>query len=229
MNKNFYFLLSVVALILVAVVMIFYPSKPEIYSNLENITFKNTKLGESNLVFEDMNATIDMTNHRRLKVAKYRDNAKLKTLGQTNVNYVNSELTLASGSNLPRTTLAANTPQGFRRYISDNSSSQAVVNVAGFQQLHINGSNHSSGGVVQVGSIASVAFDDCTHENIEWSNEGPWGHCTDCGGNGTITGDINSDGTIDIDDMEWVPLGDVVIPMLLLAFSYLVIMFIYKK
>ena len=229
MNKNFYFLLLVVALIVGAVVMIFYPSEPEIYSSVDNITFKNTKLNESNLVFEDMNATIDMTNHRRLKVAKYRDNAKLKILGQTNVNYVNSELTLASGSNLPRTTLAANTPQGFRRYISDNSSSQAVVNVAGFQQLHINGSNHSSGGVVQVGSIASVAFDDCTHENIEWSNEGPWGHCTDCGGNGTITGDINSDGTIDIDDMEWVPLGDVVIPMLLLAFSYLVIMFIYKK
>ena len=136
MNKNFYFLLSVVALILVAVVMIFYPSELEISSNVDNITFKNTKLGESNLVFEDMNATIDMS-RRRLKVAKYRDNAKLKTLGQTNVNYVNSELTLASGSNLPRTTLAANTPQGFRRYISDNSSAQSVVNIAGFQQLNI--------------------------------------------------------------------------------------------
>ena len=230
MNKNFYFLLLVVALIVGAVVMIFYPSEPEIYSSVDNITFKNTKLNESNLVFEDMKATIDMDNRRRLKVAKYHDRTKMKShVSDANANYVNGDLSLMAKSNMPHTSLAVNNAQGFRRYISDNSSSQAVVNVAGFQQLHINGSNHSSGGVVQVGSIASVAFDDCTHENIEWSNEGPWGHCTDCGGNGTITGDINSDGTIDIDDMEWVPLGDVVIPMLLLAFSYLVIMFIYKK
>lgn len=229
MNKNFYFLLLVVALIVGAVVMIFYPSEPEIYSSVDNITFKNTKLNESNLVFEDMNATIDMS-RRRLKVAKYHDRTKMKShVSDANANYVNGDLSLMAKSNMPHTSLAVNNAQGFRRYISDNSSSQAVVNVAGFQQLHINGSNHSSGGVVQVGSIASVAFDDCTHENIEWSNEGPWGHCTDCGGNGTITGDINSDGTIDIDDMEWVPLGDVVIPMLLLAFSYLFIMFIYKK
>lgn len=231
MNKNFYFLLSVVALILVAVVMIFYPSELEISSNVDNITFKNTKLGESNLVFEDMNATIDMTNHRRLKVAKYRDNAKLKTLGQTNVNYVNSELTLASGSNLPRTTLAANTPQGFRRYISDNSSAQSVVNIAGFQQLNIANAGvlNQVGGVVQIGNIAAVAFDDCSHENIDWSNDGPWGHCTDCGGNGTITGDINSDGTIDIDDMEWVPIGDIVVPMMLFGFIYLLLCFLRRN
>lgn len=231
MNKNFYFLLSIVALILVAVVMIFYPSELEISSNVDNITFKNTKLGESNLVFEDMNATINMTNHRRLKVAKYRDNAKLKTLGQTNVNYVNSELTLASGSNLPRTTLAANTPQGFRRYISDNSSAQSVVNIAGFQKLNVANAGvfNQVGGVVQIGNIAAVAFDDCSHENIEWSDDGPWGHCTDCGGNGTITGDINSDGTIDIDDMEWVPIGDILVPMMLFGFIYLLLCFLRRN
>lgn len=231
MNKNFYFLLSIVALILVAVVMIFYPSELEISSNVDNITFKNTKLGESNLVFEDMNATINMTNHRRLKVAKYRDNAKLKTLGQTNVNYVNSELTLAFGSNLPRTTLAANTPQGFRRYISDNSSAQSVVNIAGFQKLNVANAGvfNQVGGVVQIGNIAAVAFDDCSHENIEWSDDGPWGHCTDCGGNGTITGDINSDGTIDIDDMEWVPIGDIVVPMMLFGFIYLLLCFLRRN
>lgn len=232
MNKNFYFLLSVIVLIVITVVLIFYPSEPEIYNTSGNITFKDTKLSNSGpLVFEDMKATIDMDNHRRLKVAKYRDNAKLKTLGQTNVNYVNSELTLASGSNLPRTTLAANTPQGFRRYISDNSSAQSVVNIAGFQQLNVANAGvlNQVGGVVQIGNIAAVAFDDCSHENIEWSDDGPWGHCTDCGGNGTITGDINSDGTIDIDDMEWVPIGDIVVPMMLFGFIYLLLCFLRRN
>ena len=224
MNKNFYFLLSIVALILVAVVMIFYPSELEISSNVDNITFKNTKLGESNLVFEDMNATINMTNHRRLKVAKYHDRTKMKShVSDANANYVNGDLSLMAKSNMPHTSLAVNNAQGFRRYISDNSSAQSVVNIAGFQKLNVANAGvfNQVGGVVQIGNIAAVAFDDCSHENIEWSDDGPWGHCTDCGGNGTITGDINSDGTIDIDDMEWVPIGDIVVPMMLFGFIYL--------
>lgn len=231
MNKNFYFLLSVIVLIVITVVLIFYPSEPEIYNTSGNITFKDTKLSNSGpLVFEDMKATIDMDNHRRLKVAKYHDRTKMKShVSDANANYVNGDLSLMAKSNMPHTSLAVNNAQGFRRYISDNSSSQAVVNVAGFQQLHINGSNHSLSGVVQVGSIASVAFDDCSHENIEWSDDGPWGHCTDCGGNGTITGDINSDGTIDIDDMEWVPIGDIVVPMMLFGFIYLLLCFLRRN
>lgn len=233
MNKNFYFLLSVIVLIVITVVLIFYPSEPEIYNTSGNITFKDTKLSNSGpLVFEDMKATIDMDNHRRLKVAKYHDRTKMKShVSDANANYVNGDLSLMAKSNMPHTSLAVNNAQGFRRYISDNSSAQSVVNIAGFQKLNVANAGvfNQVGGVVQIGNIAAVAFDDCSHENIEWSDDGPWGHCTDCGGNGTITGDINSDGTIDIDDMEWVPIGDIVVPMMLFGFIYLLLCFLRRN
>ena len=233
MNKNFYFLLSVIVLIVITVVLIFYPSEPEIYNTSGNITFKDPKLSNSGpLVFEDMKATIDMDNHRRLKVAKYHDRTKMKShVSDANANYVNGDLSLMAKSNMPHTSLAVNNAQGFRRYISDNSSAQSVVNIAGFQKLNVANAGvfNQVGGVVQIGNIAAVAFDDCSHENIEWSDDGPWGHCTDCGGNGTITGDINSDGTIDIDDMEWVPIGDIVVPMMLFGFIYLLLCFLRRN
>lgn len=235
MNKNFCFLLLVLSMILVAGGLVFYPSVPELIDTSRNITFrKDAKLYTlKQLEFEDMISDVDRSFHRRLQVAKYQDKLKLKSnLNDGLLSYVNGDLSLMQGTPQYRVSLNSGTQQGYRRYVSDNSVGPVNINVVNFQDLDISRGGYShGGGVVQIGGImATIPFDECTHENVDWdwTNGGALGSCTDCNGKGTIT-DLNGDGIIDFDDIKWTPLGDFVMPMLLMVLSYLIIRLVNKK
>ena len=235
MNKNFLFLLAILIMLIASTVLIFYPSKLDVMNANGNITFrKEEKLSTtSSVVYEDMVSTIDRSNHRRLEVEKYRDRMRMESaLNVNSVSYVSGNASLMSGSAQPRVMVSAGSPtQGYKRYVSDNSVGPNIVNVAGFQQLRIEMTGlHSHDEIVQVGGMmGAIAFDDCTHEHVDWSTDGAFGTCTDCNGQGTIIGDKNGDGTIDMDDMEWVPIGDIVVPMMLFGFIYLLLCFLRRN
>ena len=191
------------------------------------ITFRSdSKLGAPQaLVFEDMNATIEQTS-RHLKVAKYHDKIKMKAVSSTGlVSYVDNNLSLMSSESRPKVSLGMSNQQTYRRYVVDNSQSQTVANIAGYQQIQLNSAGVMSNGVVQIGNTmaAQYSVDDCPHTNVNWGwseENGLFGTCTDCNGKGTMT-DSDGDGIIDADGMTWAPLGDALFPMLLLVLLYL--------
>ena len=226
-NRKVYFLIAIFAMILAVGWLILSPSSDTNQS--VNITFRgDSKLGgPETLVFEDMNATVDRGSGRRLKVAKYKDKTQMKAVSTTGlISYVDGGLSLMSSSTQPRVALSMSNQQTYRRYVVDNSQGQVVANIAGYQQIQLhNSASVMQGGVVQIGNTmaAQYSVDDCPHTNVNWGwseEDGLFGTCTDCNGKGTMT-DSDGDGIIDADGMEWVPVGDAVLPMLLLALGYL--------
>lgn len=224
-NRKVYFLIAIFVMILAVGWLIVSPSSDTNQS--VNITFRSdSKLGgPETLVFEDMNATIEQTS-RHLKVAKYHDKIKMKAVSSTGlVSYVDNNLSLMSSESRPKVSLGMSNQQTYRRYVVDNSQSQTVANIAGYQQIQLNSAGVMSNGVVQIGNTmaAQYSVEDCPHEHVNWGwseEDGLFGTCTDCNGKGTMT-DSDGDGIIDADGMEWAPVGDAVLPMLLLALGYL--------
>jgi hypothetical protein len=231
MNKTFYFFIAILGMIIVAIGLLFYPTTPAVVSNTSHITLRDESVNfeKRTEVYEDMKAEIMGRKSRKIAKVRYKRGENVsKSVSNTGlVGYVNSDLSLSSGNILPQMTLN-NQQQTYRRYISDNSGAQMVSNPAGYQQLQM---RNSHDGAVQIGNMmgANIAFEDCNHENVTWSNDFATGSCNDCNGKVTITGDTNNDGYIDQDDMHWVPLGDVVVPMLMLALTYLFMLFVKNK
>ena len=229
MNKTLYFFIAILGMIVVAIGLLFYPTKPTAVNNTSHITLRDESINfaKRTEVYEDMNAEIKGGKSRKNAKIRYRRGEDVsKSVSNTGlVSYVNNDLSLSSGNRLPQMTLN-NQQQTYRRYISDNSGAQIVSNPTGYQQLQIRNASHN--GVVHIGNMmgANIAFEDCNHENVTWDEGFATGSCDDCNGKVTITGDKNNDGYIDQDDMNWVPIGDALLPMSILALAYLLILFI---
>ncbi len=235
MNKTIYLFFAVIALIVLSVGMLFYNLDPVIVNHTGNITFKDTKIQEplkNRNWDEQMVAMLEKSSHRNLNVKKYQG----KIVADINspsinksVSYVNGDLSLMSNSAMPRVALSGTNQPIYRRFVVDNSSSQMVANVVGYQSLHIRQSHshvHSYGGVIETGGMLAA---DCNHQ-LDLST----GSCANgCGATLDIEAFLKENGTLGgltNENAIWKePLGDVLLPMLLMALGYVVMMFVRKK
>ncbi|MEE1091286.1 MAG: hypothetical protein UH103_07675, partial [Paludibacteraceae bacterium] len=122
------------------------------------------------------------------------------------------------------------------RPLPSTTTSQSIIALSTPrpQSLSINGHNHRGASshqhdhaVIETGDrwAAVVSTDECEegHKNVEYTADG---HiiCTHCGAIAYWPeGDdaINPDASVDWDKVVWMPLGDVVLPMLLMALAYI--------
>ena len=241
MNKTLYLFLVVVSLIALSVGMLFYNLDPVIVDHTDNITFRDTKLEnpfKNRNLNERMVATVDRSFHRDLNVKRYQG----KLVADINspsangsVTYVNGDLSLMSnGAMSKKVALFGNNQPAYSRFIVDNSSSQMVANVAGYQSLHIRQAHshvqvHGYQGIVETGGMFATAADHDHDLDLEK------GGCTHKGCDATfdweaflqdnVIGGITSD---KLDEYWKVPLGDVLLPMLLMALGYLLLVFIKR-
>lgn len=239
MNKAIYLFFAVVALIVLSVGMLFYNLDPVIVNHTSNITFRDTKLQEplkNRNWDEQMVAMLEKSSHRNLNVKKYQG----KIVADINspstnksVSYVNGDLSLMSNSAMPRVALSGTNQPIYRRFMVDNSSSQMVANVAGYQSLHIRQAHshvqvHGHQGIVETGGMfAAVA--EHKHE-LDLENGG----CTfdGCGATLDIEAFLKENGTLGgltNENAIWKePLGDVILPMLMMVLGYLLTIFIKR-
>ena len=234
MNKAIYLFFAVVALIVLSVGMLFYNLDPVIVNHTSNITFRDTKLQEplkNRNWDEQMVATLEKSSHRNLNVKKYQG----KIVADINspsinksVSYVNGDLSLMSNSAMPRVALSGTNQPIYRRFMVDNSSSQMVANVVGYQSLHIRQSHshvHSYGGVIETGGMLAAG---CDHV-LDLST----GSCANgCGATLDIEAFLKENGTLGgltNENAIWKePLGDVILPMLMMVLGYLLMIFIKR-
>lgn len=241
MNKTLSLFLVVVSLIALSVGMLFYDLDPVIVDHTDNITFRDTKLEnpfKNRNLNEQMVATVDRSFHRDLNVKRYQG----KLVADINspsangaVTYVNGDLSLMSnGAMSKKVALFGNNQPAYSRFIVDNSSSQMVANVAGYQSLHIRQAHshvqvHGYQGVVETGGMFATVADHDHELDLEH------GGCTHDGCDATfdweafyqdaVIGGITSD---KLDEYWKVPLGDVLLPMLLMVLGYLLLVFIKR-
>ena len=242
MNKTLSLFLVVVSLIALSVGMLFYNLDPVIVDHTDNITFRDTKLEnpfKNRNLNEQMVATVDRSFHRNLNVKRYQG----KLVADINspsangaVTYVNGDLSLMSnGAMSKKVALFGNNQPAYSRFIVDNSSSQMVANVAGYQSLHIRQARshvqvHGYQGIVETGGMFAAAAEHDHELDVEE------GGCTHDGCDATfdweafyqdaVIGGITSD---KLDEYWKVPLGDVLLPMLLMALGYLLLVGIKKR
>lgn len=234
MNKAIYLFFAVVALIVLSVGMLFYNLDPVIVNHTSNITFRDTKLQgplKNRNWDEQMVATLEKSSHRNLNVKKYQG----KIVADINspsinksVSYVNGDLSLMSNSTMPRVALSGTNQPIYRRFMVDNSSSQMVANVAGYQSLHIRQPHshvHSYGGVIETGGMLAAG---CDHV-LDLST----GSCANgCGATLDIEAFLKENGTLGgltNENAIWKePLGDVILPMLMMVLGYLLTIFIKR-
>lgn len=130
------------------------------------------------------------------------------------------------------------------RPLPSTTTSQSIIALSTPrpQSLSMNGHNHRGASshqhdhaVIETGDrwAAVVSKDDCKgeHKNVEYTADG---HiiCKDCGAIAYWPeGDdaINPDGSVNPDKVVWMPLGDVVLPMLLMALAYIALLFAKRK
>ena len=230
MNKNAYFLLLIIALLISAVGFIFYDFGSN--DNSSNITFRKKNVliangmssSQSSSEFAKLNFN-QTSSSRKIKVRKYHVKTDLQA-ANTNSSYVSGDLSMMSNS-APRISLNGNASAGYRRYVSDNSASQMITGVASPHALRINVSsshshNHVDAGVVQTGPMMAAG---CEHF-FDPLNPGACGN--GCGAIPTFPNGWG-DGITEDTEIEWVPIGDFAYPMLLLAAIYMIIIAFRKR
>lgn len=234
MNKTIFLFFAVIALIILSVGMLFYNLDPVIVDHTSNITFRDTKLQQplkNRNWDEQMVATLERGGHRNLNVKRYQSKIVADinhSSAKKTVSYVSGDLSLMSNSANPRVVLSGTNQPTYRRFMVDNSSSQMVANVAGYQSLHIRQSYsdvHSHGGVIETGGMLAVG---CDHV-LDLST----GSCANgCGATLDIEAFLKENGTLGgltNENAIWKePLGDVLLPMLMMVLVYLLVMVIKK-
>lgn len=233
MNKTTIFLFSVLSLIVIALGLTFYDFGSN--DNSSNITFRKKNViiangmssSQPSSEFAKLNFN-QTSSSRKIKVRKYHVKTDLQA-ANTNSSYVSGDLSMMSNS-APRISLNGNASAGYRRYVSDNSASQMITGVASPHALRINVSSshshsHVDAGVVQTGPMMGAVMN---HDHI-FDPLNP----DKCGQDGcdAIPTFPNGwgDGITEDTEIEWVPLGDVAYPMLLLAAIYMIFIAIRKR
>lgn len=94
-------------------------------------------------------------------------------------------------------------------------------------------SHHHDHAVIETGDrwAAVVSDGSCTHERAELQDDGHL-FCPDCHAIAYWPdgeGSINPDGSVNPDGAVWMPLGDVIFPMLLMALAYIALLFAKRK
>jgi hypothetical protein len=234
MNKTTILLFSVLSLIVIALGLTFYDFGSN--DNSSNITFRKKNViiangmssSQPSSEFAKLNFN-QTSSSRKIKVRKYHVKTDLQA-ANTNSSYVSGDLSMMSNS-APRISLNGNASAGYRRYVSDNSASQMITGVASPHALRINVSsshshNHVDAGVVQTGPMMGAVMnhdhifdplnpDKCGQDGCDAIPTFPNGW-----GDGIFEGDT---------EIEWVPVGDVAYPMLLLAAIYMFFIAIRKR
>ena len=233
MNKTTILLFSVLSLIVIALGLTFYDFGSN--DNSSNITFRKKNVIIANGMYSSQPSSEfaklnfnQTTSSRKIKVRKYHVKTDLQA-ANTNSSYVSGDLSMMSNS-APRISLNGNASAGYRRYVSDNSASQMITGVASPHALRINVSsshshNHVDAGVVQTGPMMGAVMN---HDHI-FDPLNP----DKCGQDGcdAIPTFPNGwgDGITEDTEIEWVPVGDVAYPMLLLAAIYMIFIAIRKR
>ena len=233
MSKNIYFLLSIIALLALVVGLIFYDFNSYDKSDFSNITFRNENVIINRGVSSRNTTSSDFSNlnfnqtssSRKIKVRKYHVKTDLQA-ANTNSSYVSGDLSMMSNS-VPRVSLNVNAFAGYRRYVSDNSASQMIMGVSTPQTLKINfnsshSHSHAVGGVVQTGPMMAAS---CDHI-FDPLNPGECGN--GCGAIPTFPNGWG-DGITEDTEIEWVPIGDIMYPMLLLAVMYMIFVYMHRR
>lgn len=130
------------------------------------------------------------------------------------------------------------------RPLPSTTTSQSIIALSTPrpQSLSMNGHNHRGASshqhnhaVIETGDrwAAVVSADECdgNHRDVVFTADG---HiiCRDCGAIAYWPeGDdaIKPDGSVDWEKVVWMPLGDVVLPMLLMALAYIALLFAKRK
>ena len=126
------------------------------------------------------------------------------------------------------------------RPLPSTTTSQSIIALSTPrpQSLSINGHNHHGASshqhdhaVIETGDRWAAVVSTCKHETVDVTADG---HiiCTVCGAIAYWPeGDdaINPDGSVNPDKVVWMPLGDVVLPMLVMALAYIALLFAKRK
>jgi hypothetical protein len=235
MNKTTIFLFSVLSLIVIALGLTFYDFNS---AENQNITFRKKGVFVAPAVSHtsrsgaEMMFTSNPSKAKKIKIRNYYYTAELASSAQSaNFNgYIRNDLSLLADNGAPKVAISANSNNGYRRYIADNSVSYGITGVASPQALRIN-TNRTNvsavpGGVVQTGPMMGAVMnhdhifdplnpDKCGQDGCDAIPTFPNGW-----GDGIFEGDT---------EIEWVPVGDVAYPMLLLAAIYMIFIAIRKR
>lgn len=233
MNKNVYLFFVVVILLLVSVGLLFYPAERSGTKIGANISFRDVEFGYSEphqkRVYEDMTADISVFQEKkRIRMLKNQQSDVSKPLSATGVvSYVNSDLSFFNETTIPKKLLSNNSNYVFRKYNLESTLALVQPKLGDYQRLNIHkGVEHLHGesSRVEVGTVMGV---ECSHEfeDINWSEDGLFASCGNCNSRGEVLG-FNDDGTLKI---EWTPIGDVVLPILLMAVCYVLLMLCCKR
>ena len=131
------------------------------------------------------------------------------------------------------------------RPLPSTTTSQSIIALSTPrpQSLSINGHNHRGASshqhdhaVIETGDRWAAVVPDsgegsCPngHKNAYLQDDGHL-FCPDCGAIAYWPeGSINPDGSVDWNDVVWMPLGDVIFPMLLMALAYIALLFAKRK
>ena len=126
------------------------------------------------------------------------------------------------------------------RPLPSTTTSQSIIALSTPrpQSLSINGHNHHGASshqhdhaVIETGDRWAAVVSTCEHNDVGFTVDG---HiiCNDCGAIAYWPeGDdaIKPDGSVDWEKVVWMPLGDVILPMLLMALAYIALLFAKRK
>ena len=230
MRKNIYFLLSILTLIILATGLVFFDFDSGTKFNCDNITFKKDGVilsHEPTILygspdFDRLVKSQTKTSRNKVQVSNYTVRTNLEVVRPTVLQgYVSNDLSMMSAV-APRVSVSGNYQAGYKRYISDNSALQAIAAFSMPQALKINMSSlhtHSHGGasgVIETGPMMAVG---CDHV-FDPLNPGECGN--GCGAIPTFPNGWG-DGITEDTEIEWVPIGDAIIPMLLCILMYVLL------
>lgn len=236
MNKTTILLFSVLSLIVIALGLTFYDFNS---AENQNITFRkkgviitSAPAAHSQQYNADKIFASTSVGSKRLKVRNYYRASELSvaTSSPRTSSYVSSDLSLWADNSAPKVAISGNSNNGYRRYIADHSVSYGITGVASPQALRINTNRTNAsafaGGVVTTGPMMGAVMnhdhifdplnpDKCGQDGCDAIPTFPNGW-----GDGILEGDT---------EIEWVPVGDVAYPMLLLAAIYMIFIAIRKR
>lgn len=229
--KNKALILTFAVITVIVVVFAFsLPLSDSRINNGPNITFRGTNFGNSNnsvIESEDMVATVDGRIRRNLKVdaSVYNSSSTPKT-NSKKVTYVSDDLSMLSNSTMPRVVISnANVSMmGRASSVGNYLTPLMTQNASHYQVMQMRGVNHSHSfeDVIKTSGHMGAAT-ACDHE-LDWQTL----TCKKCGAIAQISGS-GSIGGLNSDSIIWeTPIGDAILPLLLLCVGYL-LLFRMKK
>ena len=237
MRNAFYLLLVVIGLLATSVVLIYHPSEPQIVNHTDNITFRKDTHKQETSVHKYQNGDMvaekmaDRFYHQSIIVDNNQFKVNYNASGKSGVkSFVNENVSISSGmQNVQYLGLNGGNIAQYKRYAFNQELTPNNSFIANSQPLQISSQarythTHShSGDVVEIGKVMGASGEGgCPHKNVVITEKGL--RCLDCGAIGTLTS-VGGQGSAGI---TWLPLGDVLLPMLLMALGYLLLVFIKR-